>query len=56
MNPKGVLVDQQSVINILFALHKEYPLRESDTFLLKTAVVFDVSVIELFGWDMEGGI
>ncbi|UCH96789.1 MAG: AMP-binding protein, partial [Candidatus Aminicenantes bacterium] len=54
-NPKGVLVDQQSVINILFALHKEYPLREPDTFLLKTAVVFDVSVIELFGWYIEGG-
>jgi tyrocidine synthetase-3 len=53
--PKGVLVEQPSVVNILQALHNEYHSRESDTYLLKTSVVFDVSVTELFGWFLGGG-
>ena len=53
--PKGVMVEQRSVVNILFALQQEYPLEESDAYLLKTSYVFDVSVAELFGWYLEGG-
>ncbi|MGE5342506.1 MAG: amino acid adenylation domain-containing protein [Candidatus Omnitrophota bacterium] len=54
-NPKGVMVDHASVINLLYAMQKKYPLKQSDTYLLKTSYVFDVSVTELFGWFMEGG-
>ncbi|UCH93179.1 MAG: amino acid adenylation domain-containing protein [Candidatus Aminicenantes bacterium] len=54
-NPKGVLVEQRSAVNILTALQKEYPLKESDTYLLKTAYVFDVSITEQFGWFLGGG-
>jgi amino acid adenylation domain-containing protein len=53
--PKGVMVEQRSVVNILYALSKEYPLLETDTYLLKTSVLFDVSVTELLGWFWQGG-
>ena len=49
-NPKGVMVQHSSVVNILNALEKMYPLTENDTYLLKTTYTFDVSVAELFGW------
>jgi tyrocidine synthetase-3 len=53
--PKGVMVDHKSVVNILFTLQKEYPFKKSDAYLFKTSVVFDVSVIELFGWFFGAG-
>jgi len=53
--PKGVPVNQQSVINILGALQGLYPFSPGDTYLLKTSILFDVSVPELFGWFMGGG-
>ena len=53
--PKGVLVEHDAVVNLLFALHHRYPFRESDTYMLKTSYLFDVSVTELFGWFLEGG-
>lgn len=53
--PKGVPISHKSAVNILTALHKEYPFMESDTYLLKTSYIFDVSVTELFGWFFGGG-
>ncbi len=53
--PKGVLVEHRSVVNILQTLQVRYPLGEDDCYLLKTPVVFDVSVTELFGWFIGGG-
>jgi amino acid adenylation domain-containing protein len=53
--PKGVMVEHRSVVNVLFALHGKYPFSQSDTYLLKTTYVFDVSVTELYGWFMGGG-
>ncbi|MBN2862737.1 MAG: amino acid adenylation domain-containing protein [Bacteroidales bacterium] len=53
--PKGVMIRHSSVVNIITALHSYYPLKEEDTYLLKTTYTFDVSVAELFGWFMEGG-
>ncbi|MDQ1355258.1 MAG: hypothetical protein QG657_5568 [Acidobacteriota bacterium] len=53
--PKGVAVEHSSAINILTAMHREYPLKVMNTYLLKTSYMFDVSVTELFGWFMEGG-
>jgi tyrocidine synthetase-3 len=53
--PKGVMVNHRSVINLLFYLDKEYPLVPTDTYLLKTSYIFDVSVTELFGWFLNGG-
>jgi amino acid adenylation domain-containing protein len=53
--PKGVMVEQPSVVNVLLALQKEYPFGKSDAYLFKTSVVFDVSVTELFGWFFGAG-
>ena len=54
-NPKGVMVDQGSVVNILLTLFDSYPMLENDVYLMKTSYVFDVSVSELFGWFWQGG-
>jgi amino acid adenylation domain-containing protein len=53
--PKGVIVEHGSAVNLLFALQDIYPFGENDTYLLKTPVVFDVSISELFGWYPGGG-
>jgi amino acid adenylation domain-containing protein len=53
--PKGVMVEHPSVVNLLWALQKEYPLRNPDAYLMKTSFLFDVSVTELFGWTIGGG-
>ncbi|UHA72708.1 non-ribosomal peptide synthetase [Paenibacillus sp. 481] len=49
-NPKGVMVQHKSVINMLTYLEQSYPLLAEDAYLLKTTYTFDVSVTELFGW------
>jgi non-ribosomal peptide synthetase component F/acyl carrier protein len=49
------MVDHRSVVNLLFALDREYPLKRIGTCLLKTPIVFDVSVSELFGWYLGQG-
>jgi tyrocidine synthetase III len=53
--PKGVLVEHQAVVNLLNDLQERYPVMENDTYLMKTAFIFDVSVTELFGWYGGGG-
>lgn len=53
--PKGVMIEQHSVVNMLTILQNEYPMSPGDTYLLKTAFTFDISVTELFGWFMGGG-
>lgn len=49
-NPKGVMIEHKSVVNILSDLERRYPIDENDTYLLKTTYTFDVSVTEIFGW------
>jgi tyrocidine synthetase-3 len=53
--PKGVMVEHQSLLNLLLTLAKAYPFEETDTWLLKTSYMFDVSAAELFGWFLGGG-
>ena len=53
--PKGVLVQHDSLLNLVLTLEGKYPLLSSDAYLLNTAFVFDVSVTELFGWFLGGG-
>ena len=54
-NPKGVLVEHRSVVNIILNLYREYPFFETDGYLFKTSFTFDVSVTEIFGWFLGGG-
>ena len=53
--PKGVILEHNSAVNLLSNLHDTYPFRTNDVYLLKTAIVFDVSVTECFGWFYGGG-
>ncbi len=53
--PKGVIVEHRAVVNLLFFLQTHYPLGGTDTYLLKTSYIFDVSVTELFGAFIDGG-
>ncbi|MCP5052116.1 MAG: amino acid adenylation domain-containing protein, partial [bacterium] len=54
-HPKGVMVEQRSLVNLAFDLQQRYPFGEEDTYLLKTNYVFDVSLSELMGWFLGGG-
>jgi bacitracin synthase 3 len=53
--PKGVAIEHRGVVNLLMDQQKRYPFGSSDTYLLKTPYIFDVSVMELFGWFVGGG-
>ncbi len=53
-NPKGVMVEQRSVVNRLNWMQNKYPVAPGDTILQKTPFVFDVSVWELFWWAITG--
>jgi len=53
--PKGVMVEHTPVVNLVAALQDYYPFTGSDTYLLKTYYLFDVSITELFGWFPGGG-
>ncbi|SDY17809.1 non-ribosomal peptide synthetase [Thermoactinomyces sp. DSM 45892] len=53
-NPKGVMIEHHSIVNLLCALQDQYPFGETDAYLLKTTFSFDVSVAELFGWFFGG--
>lgn len=48
--PKGVVVEHGSAVNVLSALQNKYPAGPNQAILLKTSFIFDVSVAELFGW------
>ncbi len=54
-NPKGVMVENHSVVNTLLDLDRRFPLGRNDIFMLKTPFTFDVSATELFGWFMGEG-
>jgi fengycin family lipopeptide synthetase D len=54
-NPKGVVIQHDSLVNIIISLFHHYPFSREDTYLFKTPYVFDVSVSELFGWFPRGG-
>ena len=53
--PKGVLVNHQSVINLLSFLNTSYEFKKGDIHFFKTPYIFDVSVSELYGWILSGG-
>lgn len=53
--PKGVLIEQESIVNRLINLQKMYPCNGEDAFLFKTSYAFDVSCTELFSWFIGGG-
>ncbi|TWF42514.1 amino acid adenylation domain-containing protein [Chitinophaga polysaccharea] len=53
-NPKGVMIEQHSLVNRLNWMHDRYRLTGTDVILQKTPFTFDVSVWELFWWLFTG--
>ena len=45
--PKGVAIEQRSLINFLHAMSRKLPVTHSDIFLAVTPVTFDIAVLEL---------
>ena len=54
-NPKGVMLNHISLVNLLDWSVKEYGLSSQSSILLKTAVSFDPSVFEIFAPLALGG-
>ena len=54
-NPKGVMLDHISLVNLLEWSVREYRLSSQSSVLLKTAVSFDPSVFEIFAPLALGG-
>ncbi|TBO44290.1 non-ribosomal peptide synthetase [Pedobacter kyonggii] len=53
-NPKGVMIENRSLLNRLQWMQQAYPIFPGDTILQKTSISFDVSVWELFWWAIQG--
>lgn len=54
-NPKGVMLNHNSLVNLIDWSVREYDLSSSSSVLLKTAVSFDPSVFEIFAPLALGG-
>ncbi|WP_458121519.1 non-ribosomal peptide synthase/polyketide synthase [Paenibacillus sp. Z6-24] len=48
--PKGVMIEHRSAVNLLDQLQADYPMQPGDRFLQKTTITFDFSIPELFSW------
>lgn len=53
--PKGVMIENQSVINTVLDLDRRFPLKENDVYLLKTTYTFDIFGTEFYGWIVGKG-
>lgn len=53
--PKGIEIEHRNIMNTLYFLQHQYPVRPEDAYALKTHYTFDVSLSELFGWFFGGG-
>ncbi|NOQ28301.1 MAG: amino acid adenylation domain-containing protein, partial [Bacteroidales bacterium] len=53
-NPKGVMIENHSVVNRIMWMQNEYPIEPVDIIMQKTPYTFDVSVWELFWWSFKG--
>lgn len=51
---KGVLVTTENLSYILNAMDKTFPCEKNQTLIWTTAITFDVSIIQIFGWIING--
>ncbi|MBM7411150.1 amino acid adenylation domain-containing protein [Clavibacter michiganensis] len=54
-SPKGVMIRHRNVHNTALDLESAYPLRQDDSYLLKTAFTFDIFGTEIYGWLVGDG-
>jgi len=52
--PKGVLIEYESLFNRIFWQQTKYPIYENDVVLQKTITSFDVSIWEILWWSIAG--
>lgn len=48
--PKGVMIENHSVVNTILDLERRFPVEENDVYLYKTPFSFDISGTEVYGW------
>lgn len=48
--PKGVMIENHSVVNTIMDLERRFPVGKDDRYLYKTPFSFDISGTELYGW------
>lgn len=48
--PKGVMIENHSVVNTVLDLDRRFPLEEGDVYLYKTPFSFDISGTEIYGF------
>ena len=51
--PKGVEVFHRGLSNIIFHMQEKYPCKNTDVFLFKTNITFDVSMDEIFRFSQD---
>jgi len=54
-NPKGVMVEHKSIVNLIEDLTRRFDVNENDRMLLLTSMCFDLSVYDIFGILAVGG-
>ncbi|WP_372339124.1 amino acid adenylation domain-containing protein [Cohnella sp. WQ 127256] len=54
-NPKGVMIEHHSAVNLIQWVNKRFEVGENDTLLFITSMCFDLSVYDLFGMLACGG-
>lgn len=53
--PKGVIIENQNIVNTVKDLERRFPLEKEDVYLFKTSLTFDISGTELYGWIVGKG-
>lgn len=53
--PKGVMIENHSLVNTLMDLERRFPVEKDDVYLFKTSFSFDVAGTEIYGWFMGEG-
>ncbi len=54
-NPKGVMIDHYSAVNLIRWVNETFSINEKDRLLFITSVCFDLSVYDIFGILASGG-
>lgn len=53
-SPKGALINHQSLINAMNGFNAQYPIKQRESFLVKTSLMFDASLVEYL-WPLLHG-
>ncbi len=54
--PKGVIIENQNIVNTVKDLDRRFPLEKGNVYLFKSSITFDISGTELYGWIVGEGV